>query len=144
MKSVFIEIYGVVGCDLDYSTDDGDYCVFRIDFKTYEAEAKEIKDGVFSVTNSMGEENVGTIEELLEEHLSNDNSFEGLDMEDEYAYDGSIHQEPPNDEDYETDWDSEEFFTKKEEALKYYKDELDRSAAYMNNGIHYYSSKPKN
>jgi hypothetical protein len=140
----YLQIYGVVGCDLDYTTEGGDICVFRIDFKTYETEAEEIKDGVFKVTTLWGDEHTGTIEELLELHTEGQEIFEVNNLEDEYAYDGGIHQEPPIDEDYETDWDSEEFFINKEEALKYYKDELNSAAAQNINGIPSYSSKPKN
>jgi len=144
MENIYLEIYSVVGCDLDYDTDEGDYCVFRIDFKNHVAEAKKIKDGIFKVTNSMGEEYIGTERELFEFHANDGYSiFEPQDFEEEFAYDGSIHQEPPSDEDYETDWGSEEFFINKEEALKYYKKELNSAADYINEGVYYYSSKPK-
>jgi len=34
MASKELEIYNVVGCDLDYITDDGDVCIYRLELSS--------------------------------------------------------------------------------------------------------------
>ena len=47
MASKELEIYSVVGCDLDYSTDDGDVCIYRLELRRYYCDVDEIEDGVY-------------------------------------------------------------------------------------------------
>ena len=43
MVNIELEIYSVVGCDLDYSTDDGDVCIYRLEFRSHYCDVEETR-----------------------------------------------------------------------------------------------------
>ena len=61
-----LEIYSVVGCDLDYTSDDGDVCIYRLELRTLHCSVDETDDGVYCFKSDYGDELTGTIQELFE------------------------------------------------------------------------------
>ena len=150
MASKELEIYSVVGCDLDYSTDDGDVCIYLLELRRNYCDVNEIDDGVYRFVDDFEDEHTGTMQELFELQQEGEEIFTMGDIdEEEFVYDGGIHQEPPiDDDDYDTKWGSEEFFISKEDALKHYKEEIEfaknrkhSSGIYVN--LLWYSSSPR-
>ena len=150
MANKGLEIYSVVGCDLDYSTDDGDVCIFRLELRSHYANGEETEDGVYRVEDEYGDEHIGTMQELFELQEDGEPIFTIDDFDEEYVFDEEIHQEPPfdYDDDYDTKWFTEYFFISKEEALKHYKEEIENAKKkkhiagdYTN--LLWYSSSPR-
>ena len=122
METKYLEIFSVVGCDMDYETDDGDICIYRIDFRMYSVKVEVKEEGIYEFESDWGEVYKGTLEELLELQLDGEEVFSIDDVQEEYVYDEALHQEPPIEDDYDTKWGSEEFFISKDEASKYCRD----------------------
>jgi hypothetical protein len=144
-----LEIYSVVGCDLDYTSDDGDVCIYRLELRTLHCSVDETDDGVYCFKSDYGDELTGTIQELFELQEEGEEIFTMLDADEEYVFDEGIYQEPPiDDDDYDTKWGREEFFISKEDALKHYKEELEfaknrKHSAGININLLWYSSNPR-
>ena len=51
-----LEIYSVVGCDLDYTSDDGDVCIYRLELRTLHCSVDETDDGVYCFKSDYGDE----------------------------------------------------------------------------------------
>ena len=149
MVNIELEIYSVVGCDLDYSTDDGDVCIYRLEFRSHYCDVEETDDGIYSFESDFGDEHSGTMQELFELQEEGKEIFTLLDTDEEYVFNEGIYQESPiDDDDYDTKWSREEFFINKEDALKHYKEELEfaknrkhSAGIYIN--LLWYSSSPK-
>ena len=145
MKITNLKIYSVVGCDMDYYSDDGNICIYRLHFRTYYVEVEETGKGIYKF-DSYGDEFTGNLEEFLEEHENSGDIFSILDDDCEYVYDGNIHSVTPiDDEYYNTKWESEEFFISKEESMKFYNKELEsyRHSKDFNTDKYEYFSKPR-
>jgi len=61
MKITNLKIYSVVGCDMDYYSDDGNICIYRLHFRTYYVEVEETEKGIYKFDSyvrigSFGEE----------------------------------------------------------------------------------------
>lgn len=144
-----LEIYSVVGCDIDYSTDDGDICIYRLELRSHYSDVEETDDGVYRFESDWGDEHTGTMQELFELQQDGEEIFTMLDTDEEYVFDEGIHEVLPiDDDDYDTKWGSEEFFITKDEALKRYKEELEfaknrkhSAGIYIN--LLWYSSSPR-
>ena len=54
-----LEIYSVVGCDLDYTSDDGDVCIYRLELRTHYCSVDETDDGVYSSAKTSDYTNSG-------------------------------------------------------------------------------------
>ena len=152
MAGTYLEIYSVVGCDMNFETDDGDVKIYRLEFRNYSIadEAEEVEEGIYKVESELGDEHTGSLKELFELHQDGEEIFTFNDIEDEKCvYDKEVHEEPPiDDDDYEIYWDREEFFINKEEALQFYKKKLniakeDKCDVGRDNGLISYYSKPR-
>ena len=150
MASKELEIYSVVGCDLDYSTDDGDVCIYRLELRRYYCDVDEIEDGVYRFVDDWEDEQTGTMQELFELQEEGEEIFTMGDIDEEvYVYDEGIYQETPiDDDDYDTKWGSEDFFISKEDALKHYRGVIEfaknrkhSAGIYVN--LLFYSSSPR-
>tara|TARA_B100000787_G_scaffold141091_1_gene110149 strand:+ start:2525 stop:2977 length:453 start_codon:yes stop_codon:yes gene_type:complete len=150
MANKELEIYSVVGCDLDYSKDNGDVCIYRLEFRSHCSDVEEIEDGVYRFESDWGDEHTGTMKELFELQEDGEEVFSISHLDEEYVFDEEIHQESPiDDEDCNINWDGEEFFISKEEAIKYYKEQLESAknlkhsegSAYEN--LLWYSASPR-
>ncbi|MDB2321642.1 hypothetical protein N9V34_01850 [Flavobacteriaceae bacterium] len=147
INSEELYVYSAVGCSMDYVVDgysadkpNLEIRVYRIELRKYCAEIKEIKDGVYKVEDLIGDDHLGTLEELVEFQNNGEEIFDLIDVENEiYVYDGEEHDEPPTENEVEhVKWYSEEFFSSKDKALKYIKEELIDA---KNNQTEYFSAK---
>ncbi|MDA8904611.1 hypothetical protein N9I95_02030, partial [Flavobacteriaceae bacterium] len=147
INSEELYIYSAVGCSMDYvvdgySTDKPnlDICVYRIELRIFCADVKEIKDGVYKLKDLIGDDHLGTLEELVEFQNNGEEIFDLTDVENKiYVYDGVEHNEPPTENEVEhVKWYSEEFFSSKDKALKYIEGELIEA---KNNQTEYFSAQ---
>ena len=83
MASKELEIYSVVGCDLDYSTDDGDVCIYRLELRRYYCDVDEIEDGVYRFVDDWEDEQTGTMQELFELQEEGEEIFTMGDIDEE-------------------------------------------------------------
>ena len=144
-----LTIYSVVGCDLDFITNNGDVCVYRIELRTLNCEAELLDNSKFKVESEWGDEHIGTIQELMEIQEDGEEIFTVSDVSEEYIFDEGTHPEPPIDDDgYDVKWGSEEFFIEKEKAIEFYKEEIEglkylKHSAGVYANLIWYSSSPR-
>ena len=122
----YLTIYSVVPCDLDYSEENYDACVCRVDFKNFDVNIKDKKGEIYTVENDIDEEYSGTKDELFLLHSEGEEIFTMNDIiEEKYVFNGKILDDSPFDDNYDTNWHMEEFFMSKKEASDYFQKTLE-------------------
>ena len=122
----YLSIYSVVPCDLDYSEENYDACVCRIELRIFDVNIKDKKGEIYTVENDVDEEYSGTKDELFRIHTEEEEVFTMNDIiEEKYVYNGKILEDSPFDDNYDTKWRMEEFFMSKKEAYDYFQKTLE-------------------